>query len=713
MLIPAINEYQKENDKNIPLVLTNVNERRSHVLHSATKLLKLINNNKCIIPILDEYGIFVQILGDKSGNYFFYESVFKNKSDTVIPADDLPYEVKETICANQWLKIHSEKEVKVTFSMAKIINYMLIFIIKEKLSAIQKGHFELLSGKHSTEYISSNSLFSSPMYSLWMSRLIYSRSGRKPVDVIITYSDQAYSFIYHLEELYRRNNIKIMSFRIKDYYEPYLEKPNLLHKDINGKKVLIITDVTSTGYLIDKIGDLIKKKGGKIENIASIVEVNNYEGSYKEKFFSLCKYHIELYDPKDKEIPCPGCKQSTPKDLAIIDPCTNSPNHSLYSRDEVGPISAGNEENALLWEMVEEANALRLHALIGENEKHCYFYIDTYEILKRYIKDINWDIKRFYLESSSPEIILYPDNPSASKIATHIGETHFPIAKQLSAYEAHGAYTNGDESLLTNKRILIVDDGANTGETLNSLLNLCNRNSDNLEKVKICIFIDRLFGDHRKNIISKINESDILSIYRVPIPTYLWERNKCPLCLEIKQLKKYFNRMSTEAKWYINKRLEKLELVKIEEGQTYDTQEATPKSIYARIKASDFIYSKERSIFLNTLKYKTPLEDLLLVIEAIPTEYIRIPEIRRRLSNLVLKTTNISSLTKLLRMWLKVDPHIIIEHLEFILEQFANNERNCILSYMIEYLICEGIIKKTKAQQLLHENKEKWKRFIK
>jgi DNA-binding NtrC family response regulator/hypoxanthine phosphoribosyltransferase len=393
-----------------------------------------------------------------------------------------------------------------------------------------------------------------------------------------------------------------------------------------------------------------------------------------------------------------------------VSPSTNYPTKLPAESTIYNAIGNGNEENSFFWEMVKKTDALKTHIRL-RNVRHYYYYIDTNAILSRYIHEINWGLKYWYGEDKQPDIILAPKHTSAIEIANHIVKEEFHAAELITIEknEIDVDYFAGDEEKFGKKNILIVDASANTGETLIGLLNICKSNK--AKSIKICIFLNRLIGNYRHMLESQIDPKNIRSIFRVPIPAFTTtSQKKCPLCNEIKQLKKYYFLMSPAAKEYIDKRLAKIEESEHSNSMSTLGGKTSDRSL-KRVKALDYLYGKGSTAFLDALRHSTSLKELWIVLETIPPEYIAMSDIKDWLSKQVPKTFYIRRLTKLIQMWLKVDPEVIIEHIDHITIQFAKANSYKFFSFVFEFLICEQIISLKKVSDLLNGYLRKEKKY--
>lgn len=698
ILIAANIEYKHKAGFNLPLVISNIKDEELSSIEEAKQLRKHVKQHKWLIPVVNNYGKLATVLGASDEIKETLRGCLEEGGSSPIQANARRRQVdKELIALNKWLQREDKSFCKTAFSVRKVLNDMTIHVMKNNLDAIQKGHFELQSGKHVSKYISPTALFSKPKLTEWMARLVYARFDNKPIDCIVTYSFQTSILATALKEEFEKNGISVECLMMEDYTNPYLRHSPPHFKKFKDKKTLVITDVSSTGQLLERIANIIKSDGGRIQALATIVETNPYKGHFKRNYFYVCRYKVDLFDA-----PCPACRGADSKRLYYIDPRTNAPFLSSGSHREYESVASGNEENKAFWKMVKKTDALKIHVLLGEGERHYYYYIDTYTILNRYIDEIPWNVKCWYGEDPMPHVILFPSNPSALMIARHLIRTEFPSASLIPADKTGDVFNVGSERGMKGKNILIVDDGANTGRTLCGLLNLCMRVNENVKNVKVCIFIDRLSGEYRDTVVGKIRDEKIKSIYRMPIPSYIDERRKCPLCIEVGQLKKHYKYMSLAAQTYVDNRLKKIRAKEMQEDDSYVSRdEKSRESTISRAKALDLLYGKGENAFLEALRYKTPLEKLVRVLEAIPAEYVRMRDVKPWLESQLTNIEDISYLTKSLRMWLNADPGTIVKHLSYVIKQFAKTRRNRFLAYLLEYLVYEGAISREDLTGLL------------
>jgi orotate phosphoribosyltransferase len=691
ILIESNTKYRRRTGSNLPLVISNIHNEGLSALQEANELVRHIEQDKWLIPVVDNYGRLVTILGVSDEAEETLKGCLQERCAGRVRTHRRHRHVgEEMITSNKWLCRQDKGSYHTSFSIAELVSDMTMHMIKDNLEAIQEGHFELLSGNHVLEHISGAALFSRPKLTEWMARLVYARFERKLIDCIVTYSNQTYTFALTLEEEFQKKGVTTECLMMEDYNNPHLKHSPPYYKKFKDRKALVITDVSGTGQLLERIANVIKLEGGRVQGLSTIVETNPYKGHFKRHFFSLCKYKVDQYSPAS----CPACKGPNSLPPYYINPRTNTPFLSSSSRQEFESITSGNEENKEFWDMVRKTDALKTHVLLGEGRRHYYYYIDTYAILSRYIKEIKWNMKCIYGKKPPPDIILFPSNQSAVMIAKHLKHTEFPNASLLPADKTGDEYNVGNSDRMMEKNILIVDDGANTGRTLCGLLNLCMRVNGSIDNVRACIFVDRLIGEYRNTVVGKIAEENIRSIYRIPIPSYIDETENCPLCIEVAQLKKHYQFMSFAAQTYVDNRLAKIRAKEMQEEQ--DRQKPgnreSPESTISRAKTLDFLYGKGETAFLEALKYKTSPAKLVRVLEAIPSQYVTMTDIKPWMESQLSNIKDIGYLTKSLRMWLNADLGTIVKHLPYVIEQFAKAGRNRFLAYLLGYIVCQEVV---------------------
>lgn len=702
----SVIKYRKDKKNSLPLILTNVCEESFIGFDDIPPLISFFKDRKCNIPVINNYGEIISVLGlNKKSQAQLIPFLNKNNEKTINCNLLSSSKDKKLIESNRWLWIKKEDFYIKRFLISEIHNEMILHIIKNILKAIIPKHVQLQYGDHVLKLITPTTLYTDPKYTAFMARLLYSKFSKTPIDYIVSYSTQASILASTLRDEFRKENSDINELSIESYFNLYQQETYQLLKELKNKNILIVNDVVCNGRFLGKIADMIKQAGGKIQGLAAIVRTNDYQGLFEKKFYALCKYDRELYNAES----CPACIGPKKEQLFVLNPRTNNLSPMSLRHEDLKEITKGKEENQYLWEMIQKENAVQTHVFVGEGHKHFYYYFDTHAILDKFkneIQKLDMIKPLLYPDNSEPETILTTNNPSALKTANHLIMKYFPKAFSVAVEKKTGEYSIGDENKLMGKNILIFIDAVNTGTSINGLLNLCQRINGSLDNVRICIFLNRMSVDSQNKFLgSRLNNKNILTIYRIPIPSFTDDQVNCPLCIEVTQLKKYQRVMSLEARKYISERLEKIEAKEInhEDYIVSDPRENIKSNIFVRGKLLDSLYSKGRTAILEVLRLNVPLETLYLVLGLFPPEFIGMNYVKEWLSDQITKTSNIKQLTKVMRLALNVDPGVIWSNFEHIIKQFAKVNKNNFLSFVIEYLIHEKKIMKKEVHRRLNE----------
>ncbi|MBI4335839.1 MAG: orotate phosphoribosyltransferase [Candidatus Omnitrophica bacterium] len=173
-----------------------------------------------------------------------------------------------------------------------------ILKIFKKTNALLKGHFKLSSGLHSEGYFQCALLLQHPKYAKMFCRSLANKFRRlRPAVVagpaiggIIVSYEVANALGCRSIFMERENDIMTLrrGFDIK-----------------KGERVLIVEDVITTGGSTREVMEVVRKKGGRVAGIGSIVDRSCGELDFGVEFISLIKININTY----KQEECPLCKK--------------------------------------------------------------------------------------------------------------------------------------------------------------------------------------------------------------------------------------------------------------------------------------------------------------------------------------------------------------------------------------------------------------------
>jgi orotate phosphoribosyltransferase len=169
------------------------------------------------------------------------------------------------------------------------------------LKVLNKGHFLLTSGRHSDTYLQCAKIFQYPAYSEKFAKEVAKKFNGEKIDVVIGPAIGGIIFAY---EVAKQLNAKAL----------FAERENGIMKlrrgfEINpSENVLVIEDVVTTGGSVKEVIDLVKKCGGNIIGVASVVDRSDGKVDFGVRFESVVALDVVSYDSEN----CPLCKKEIP-----------------------------------------------------------------------------------------------------------------------------------------------------------------------------------------------------------------------------------------------------------------------------------------------------------------------------------------------------------------------------------------------------------------
>lgn len=191
-------------------------------------------------------------------------------------------------------------------------------IILEKNQVIQRGHFVLTSGQHSNCYVNKDAIYPHTEDISSLCKLFADQFKQCQVEVVIApalggiilsqWTAHHLSKIMNQEVLavYAEKTADGQGFVIKRGYDRLLQ----------GKKVLVVEDILTTGGSVKKVIDLVRQLKGNIVGLAVICNRGNVcaaDVSCPDKFISLVEIELSSW----KEDDCPLCKNNIPINIDI------------------------------------------------------------------------------------------------------------------------------------------------------------------------------------------------------------------------------------------------------------------------------------------------------------------------------------------------------------------------------------------------------------
>lgn len=319
------------------------------------------------------------------------------------------------------------------------------------------------------------------------------------------------------------------------FYDPKYE--DIISDSIRkGKKrILLLSDVMYSGRTAAKIANSLKSEGAEIEGFFVILAAQGapedilLQNGSKARVNSCTKMKLSFAKNKAS---CSLCK--------IDYPSIKSRNVEKYLSAPDLPIAPYD-----FWSIVKDADALEIsHKVLHEGRSHYYHYVNTLKCFEQFGDWIAFilcrEIKRKCILGNIPiRHLVYPQEraaelissilmkklhryiPSSSDCLIPVSREDIERAMPTQASDAAKRKYN----LISQKNILIVDDGINTLRTHKGLMNIAGNLGANV--LGIICFLNRL--SHAKmNTWGKNLEIPFIYVYHYPMPP--WPATECPFC---------------------------------------------------------------------------------------------------------------------------------------------------------------------------------------
>ena len=526
------------------------------------------------------------------------------------------------------------------------------------------GLFHLQSGLYTTKFIQLQHLF---QMDNWAKKLAYAlltkihiQIGRVcNVDFVFGCTASAFPLIECIAE-----GLSFDPDENRLCIETYIDSLN--HPDIEeipeGKNVLIVTDVISTGGLIERMALAIIKRKSIPLAIATIVDTREtFESEIEvngKKIRVFALYHEYIHKDSQLNNLIEKYKLVPPHKIIEIDPLTATPCYEI-SKPPPPVIEPKDFFNAI----INTFAVINRHVVTGgTGGTHFCFYVDTKEIFQNdqissYLIHKIIDCLKKDLSNEIPGslTILYPwgsnaayaTNSFKSKIKELLGIGEINVRSIFRSKSKRGwrfgIPDKNYEAVIKDKIVVIWDDGSNSGDTLSQLIDYTC--SFKPKKVFVYILISR-FELFYRNFFQRVHSYgekipiDIKFITSLDIPTY--KPNNCPCCKKMDDIETEFLKPFANLESVINHlerektRLKEVRLKDIRKDfklQKYDSlSELSKESEQFRKELSDVISMRESIAKLesllpteddrNTLKAKiSDTESLKMLCRIIRDEY--------------------------------------------------------------------------------------------
>lgn len=391
----------------------------------------------------------------------------------------------------------------------------------EKLEMKLEGHFNLPCGMHSQSIFVTSMIVNNPQLVKRLALEIIRRFSKRRFDTIVCYSLLGLYVAKEMCDLLK--NIRYVA--TYGYPTPL---PRFGEEIEQNERVLIITDAVCSGRSLSALRNFVNVQGGSIIGLLSVFDpFGSRERTGNDAIFS---YQIKNYSFQK----CKFCEEKQP--LFDVDAFTSIPRSSKPDKVQTGE---GTLDPSVFWEMIIKNHALK-QGHWSFNGHHFSIFIETTKLLRNreYLKTIAEEIVIHY--GCLFDYIIYPSHESAFLMAQAVSEAierrdrKKPIIIPTSKNRFGNKYIIpfNYEKLIKGRTVLVIDDGANFGETLIGIhFLLCNLGP---KTTNFCVLLDRLTGVYRQNVDLVLGPDRLFSLFYLPYSAY--HSDDCPTCRERKGL---------------------------------------------------------------------------------------------------------------------------------------------------------------------------------
>lgn len=193
----------------------------------------------------------------------------------------------------------------------------IVKLFKSINAIITDSHFVYTSGKHGNVYIRKDMLYPHTDKTSQVCKLFAEKFKDKDIDVVVGPSIGGIILsqwtAYHLSRLKKKEILGV--FTEKDVNSNQIFKRDY-DKLVEGKKVLIVEDLTTTGGSVKKVVDSVKNAGGKV--IAVCVMVNRDTEKVTSKSVGAPLSYLGVFKAESfDENKCPFCRKSIPINIVV------------------------------------------------------------------------------------------------------------------------------------------------------------------------------------------------------------------------------------------------------------------------------------------------------------------------------------------------------------------------------------------------------------
>jgi orotate phosphoribosyltransferase len=174
--------------------------------------------------------------------------------------------------------------------------------IFKEAGVLLEGHFKLTSGRHSNRYLQCAKIFRNTKYSEELCAALAEKYRNEGIEIVIGPAMGAVQMAYEVSRALQCENF--FTERGEDgkmtLRRGFIVQP--------GQRVLVVEDVVTTGGSVREVMDLVRKSGGVIAGVGSIVDRTGGEIDFGVPYQAVVSLSVESWEPQD----CPLCQEGAP-----------------------------------------------------------------------------------------------------------------------------------------------------------------------------------------------------------------------------------------------------------------------------------------------------------------------------------------------------------------------------------------------------------------
>ena len=482
--------------------------------------------------------------------------------------------LSSVINSSEIIQFYRDKVLKID---AQEINKL----IKPCILEIPDSVFLCNGNYYQFEYLQLFNLLCDKEKSKYLSQLLFEKIKNTVTDSsklkYVGITSSSHKILSNIHEL---GGVSADSVIYLNNYFSFEKEKNFIQGIKSGDSIVLICDVISTGYMVDKLDRHLKEKDAELAHIGVIfnaIDDDYNQTRYKksdisEKLSSLYDHPLKKYSRNDLS------EQLKNKTLQVIriNPFTNTP--------ILKPLASSNFEESVVLQNSEFVEAIESdQILVGyynfNNLIHPYFFdmgniLSNPESSKRLL-EITFNKLDKVKKLKDLDVVVFPKNSGINNIdfdflENHILKKHGIIIYELDRFATNEGwrFSHPAQFLIDgcdNKDILILDDGSCTGE---SILQMIDEVAFlNAKEITVLSIVGRI-NDHKREFFSRIksveNNDKIIPLKIVfgchwHIPTYylakspvIEEKNRLEALISFPNTPNFIKRIAKEVLKEVN-----------------------------------------------------------------------------------------------------------------------------------------------------------------